>query len=37
MTAKWWHFAVVVLIGVAIDFFFPSLADMTLGKITARK
>jgi hypothetical protein len=37
MTAKWYHFAIVVLLGIAIDYFFPSLANMALGKLTPRK
>jgi hypothetical protein len=37
MTAKWWHLAVLLFIGIAIDYFFPQLANMTLGKLTGRK
>jgi hypothetical protein len=37
MQWKWWHTVLLVAIGVAIDYFFPTLANMTLGKLTARK
>lgn len=34
---KWWHIALLVAVGIALDFFFPTLANMSLGKVTARK
>jgi hypothetical protein len=34
---KWWHIALLVAVGIAIDYFFPTLANMSLGKVTARK
>lgn len=34
---KWWHVAIIVAIGIAIDYFFPMLANMSLGKLTPRK
>lgn len=37
MQAKWWHLAILVMVGIAIDYFFPTLANMTLGKLTGRK
>lgn len=37
MSMKWWHIALLVAVGIALDFFFPTLANMSLGKVTARK
>jgi hypothetical protein len=37
MNMKWWHIALLVVVGIAIDYWFPTLANMSLGKITPRK
>jgi hypothetical protein len=37
MKAQWWHFALILILGIAIDYWFPGLANATLGKVTPRK
>jgi hypothetical protein len=37
MQWKWWHTVLLVAIGIGIDYWFPALANMTLGKLTGRK
>jgi hypothetical protein len=33
---KWFHIAILVLIGYALGYWMPALGDMTLGKIYKR-
>jgi hypothetical protein len=37
MGMKWWHIAGLVIVGILIDYFFPTLANMTVSKLTPRK
>lgn len=37
MSIKWWHVLGLIALGILIDYFAPALANMTLGKVTARK
>jgi len=38
MSIKWWHILGLVILGIAIDYWFPALANMSIGKLgIARK
>jgi hypothetical protein len=37
MSVRWWHILLLIVVGIGIDYFFPALANMSLGKLTARK
>ena len=34
---KWWHTILILVLGILIDYWFPTLADMTVGKVMPRK
>jgi len=33
MSIKWWHILGLVIAGILVDYFFPNLANMSLGKL----
>lgn len=37
MAIKWFHILGLIVLGILIDYWMPSLANMTVGKLTPRK
>jgi hypothetical protein len=35
MTARWYHMALLIAIGYVLGYYFPQLAQMSVGKIKA--